>query len=357
MTDNAINDKYVIPLLKQVTYRLDNRVPRIVLTSNNPNLVAGVDIGDDFVRLYENSDDYVDSDSSNGFNTDKQGVVFECYLPIVSSGNSSSIYFGTWDYGADIYYDDGYKIYFWNDGDNTDEYTYQEGDLFKMYLDGNTARFVVLHENEESSNIIAEETISMPCSNNTQYISMGFDSYDDQGQSYFFQGIKFYQTGRAARDGSNGDDGISLISGSGDPYPTLGNYGDIYKDMVNNTLWTNNGSWYVNVAPYVPSSTFALASNTSRRDIYSFGSNNSNVLITIIFAQSNTTRVPVSVVQIIANKSTDPESVVPPWTSIGTLPANVSIGSATTNQGTIYISSNSSAASYNYVTTKFQINY
>jgi hypothetical protein len=357
MTDNAKNDKYVIPLLKQVTYRLDNYVPRVQLSSTNDNLVVGVDIGDDFVRVFENSNDYVESDSNNGFNISKQGVVFECYLPVIN--NNSSIYFGTNDYGAEIYNDNGPKIYFWSICDGTDEYPYQAGDLFKMYLDTNTARFLVIREDLEpqESQIIVNESLDIQCSsNNNQYVNIGFDSEYDDGNSYLFEGIKFYQSGKEGRTGYPGEDGISLISGSGAPLPTLGNYGDLYNDILTSRIWFKDNSWSTQTTPYYASTTFALAPNTNGPTLFSFGNDYNNVLITIIFARSATDRIPEAFVQAVVNKANNPDVSVSPWNYIGNFPENVTIQTSITNKGSVRLVSNSSALAWNYITTKIQIN-
>lgn len=354
MTDNAINDRYTLPLLKQIDYRLQNRNPRVSLydESGNPT------INDNSVILHEDSNDEVRS--NNQYRGYDNGIVFECNLPVVPSSSNSCIYAGINNngdgYGCEIRNDDGYEIRFYHDGDYTDYYSYNEGDLFRMYVDTDRVYFSINGDVKEDLNFT---------NSNDMYLEIGFD-YDDENNdvNYTFSNILYYQTGKIAEEGDDGNNRSSLLSGSGRPniIPTLGNNGDMYNDVLTNRLWTKDGGWYPIINPNVTNGVISLAAGTpSPVDLFNFVNTNYNsILITIAFAQNATTRIPDRLVQVSVNLAEN-GSNVPLLASFGAFPANIKIdpiyspsvnptfiGVRLARDGTI-------VTAYNYITYKVQI--
>ena len=346
MTDNAVNDRYTIPLLKQVDFRVQNRQPRIDLRPDGGNPT----ITENSVILHEsNGDDYVYSNESYSGNT--KGVVFECNVPVIPEGDSSAVYFGTQYYGGEIYYASGYQIYFWGNSGETNNYSYNENDLFRMYIDTNTVYFSI------NGNIID----SLPYNHSDDhYAEIGFDGIGSNPDNiYTLSNILFYQTGRIGMNGVNGNNSNSLLSGSGNPFPTLGNEGDIYNDVLTNTVWANNGSWSPQGPPSLPGAIVSLAAGSHTVDIWNFVGNSFNsLLITIAFAQDSTTRIPVNLVQVAVNKDNGADG--PRWSHNGTFPDGVTINTGyspnpnPTFNG-VRIASTGTSIAYNYITYKIQI--
>jgi hypothetical protein len=367
MTDNAVNDRYTIPLLKQVDFRLQNRNPRVTLLEDNGNPT----INDNLVILHENTDDYVYSDET--YAARYNGLVFECNLPVIPAGNNSIIYAGIHDddddpYGCEIRYDGGYKIRFYGDGDYSDYYTYNAGDLFRMYINGRVDR------NDDDYNDIGRrayfsingdvKTDFYYSDSSQMYLEIGFDTHDDNGINYIFSNILYYQTGRIGQDGENGNNRYSLLSGSGRPdiIPTLGNDGDTYNDVLTNILWRKDETWYPITFPNLTSGVVSLAAGTpSPVDLFNFvGTSYNSILITIAFAQNATTRIPDRLVQVSVNLAEDGTNV-PKWNNNGAFPANITIQTSYTPSvnptfiGVRLARDGTIVTAYNYITYKIQI--
>jgi hypothetical protein len=345
MTDNAINDRYSIPLLKQVVFRIQNREPKVHLYPDGGFPI----ITENSVTLHGDSNDYVYSDES--YSAHSRGLVFECNLPVIQEGDNAAVYFGTYNYGGEIYYDGGYKIYYWSDcGDNSNEFSYNENDLFRIYIDSQNVYF--------SINGVVANVFSYSCSGN-QAVAIGFDGSGSSNNTYTLSNILYYQTGKIGQDGVNGSIGNSLLSGSGNPLPTLGNNGDAYNDILTNTFWANNGSWQPFSPPTIPGNVVSLAAGSHTVDIWNFvGTPYNSVLITIAFAQDSTARVPVNLVQVMINIANS--AAIPRWNSVGAFPSGITISTVySPNPNPTFngarISGTGTTVAYNYITYKIQI--
>jgi len=342
MTDNAKNDKYTIPLLKHVKYRLneDNHVPRVQLLNDNGNPT----IFENTVTLHDNTNESVTTDQCKPFQIRREGLIFESYLPALTDVDTY-IYVGLNGHGGYLSADN--QISFWTNDDDTGNYDYTPGDLFRMYFDGRRVRF--------SLNGHVKATLYISCGYSTDYLNIGFDGYGEHDISYEFTGIQLYQTGKKARNGNDGDNGNSLLSGSGNPLPTLGEYNDFYIDILTNNFWVNNGSWYPGTTPNPPGFLTTLGSGLST-DIWNFtGTDYNSVLINIIFAENATTRTPVSVIQLAVNKRAYPN--VATWNSSGTKPSNVTIATLFPSElgfNGVQLQS-TGGPTYNYITVRVQI--
>jgi len=354
MTDNAVNDRYTIPLLKQVDFRLENRNSRVRLIDDNGNPT----INDNSVILHENTDDYVYSDET--YRANHEGLVFECNLPGIPSGNSSRMYAGINDdegkyYGCEIKYNSGNKVSFYNYDDDTSFISYNAGDLFRMYIDTDTIYY--------SINGVIKADLDFASGYN-MYLEIGFYNNDNEGVNYTFSNILYYQTGKIADQGDDGENRISLLSGSGRPnlLPTLGNDGDLYNDVLTNTFWAKDGSWYPLTLPNLTRGVVSLAAGTpSPVDLFNFVDTNYNsILITIAFAQNATTRIPTNLVQVSVNLAEDGTNV-PKWNNNGAFPANITIQTSYTPSvnptfiGVRLARDGTIVTAYNYITYKIQI--
>ena len=348
MTDNAKNDKYTIPLLKHVKYRLndDNHVPRVQLLNDSGSPV----IFENTVTLYDDRQESVIGDQCKPFQIRREGLIFECYLPAVSAPyTGTDIYVGlSSHYG---YLSANNQIYFETNDDTSSTYTYCPGDLFRMYFDGRNVRF--------SLNGHVKATLQISCGYSTDYLYIGFDSHGNNEHNFEFTGIQLYQTGKKARNGDDGCNGNSLLSGSGDPFPTLGRDNDSYVDILTNNLWSKQScSWNPVSVPNPAGFLTTLASNSSV-NIWDFTNTTySSVLINIIIAASATDRTPVSVVQVAVNKSGT--TAVPLWSLAGTLPGTLYILTLNSQSpdpvfNGVQLCSLSGDPAYNYITVRVQI--
>ena len=344
MTDNAINDKYTVPLLKHVNYRLDNHVPRVILLNDSGSPV----IFENTVTLNDNRQESVISDQCKPFQIRREGLIFECYLPAVSAlYTDTNIYVGLSAHYAYLSADN--QIYFETNDDSSSTYTYTPGDLYRMYFDGRNVRF--------SLNGHVKATLQISCGYSTDYLYIGFDDYGRYNHNYEFTGIQLYQTGKKARNGDCGERGNSLLSGSGNPFPTLGRNNDLYVDILTNNIWSKYSCLWNPISVPNPAGTVTTLASNSSVNIWDFTNTTySSVLINIIIAANNTTRAPVSVVQVAVNKVDDPN--IPTWTIAGTLPGTLYIQTLNSPDPVfngVQLCSHSGDPAYNYITVRVQI--
>jgi len=335
MTDNAINDKYTVPLLNKVNYRLNNHVSRVVLIRDGGNAT----ITDNSVLLHEITNDNVYTDYN--INTGWRGIIFECILPEFTN-ESNELYLGGNYHGATLSASN--QIQFWNWDIPSDVYSYTPGDLYRQYYDSINVYF----------SINGEVITSLPITNNYDYVWIGLDGSNETDNTYLIERIAFYETGKLAYNGYDGDSGVTILSGGLPPLPTLGNYNDIYIDVTTNVYYQNFDGWQ-RINNLDPTGSIVTLSANGTRKLWDFVNNNySNILIHLVFAVDASVRTPVNVVQLAVNMP--PNRLGPHWRTQGTLPSNVYID--TVNNGTteqsVRLHSNAAPA-YNYIGVKIQI--
>jgi len=336
MTDNAINDRYAIPLLNKIRYMLDNHVARVVLTDDNGSPI----INENSVILNDNTDDVVIGNYS--VNTNWRGLIFECVLPGFDSDNE--LYIGGYWNGASLTSTN--QIRFWTDNNLSGYYTYTPGDLYRQYYDTQNVYF----------SINGEILMSYPITGSDETVYIGLDTDYNSGLTFEINNILFYETGKKGRNGINGENGNNLISGTGAPLPTLlTNSNDIYNDVTTNNLYANNGSnWYRLFSPITPGSIKTLSSGGTTKLWDFIDGNASNVLAYVVFAVDNSARVPTHIVQIAMNIESDRTGAH--YNVFGTLPSNVIliiVNNGGTEQSVNLHSTGGTA--YNYIGVRYQI--
>ena len=81
MTDNAKNDKYVVPYIKNLDVEINNIPPQITW-----DITGKPDINTNVITFYEKTGDYVYSNEQ--FNINNSGLVIQCRLPKFSLINN-----------------------------------------------------------------------------------------------------------------------------------------------------------------------------------------------------------------------------------------------------------------------------
>jgi hypothetical protein len=317
---------------------LDHHVPRVVLYSDG----GSPTINENSVVIHEITGDVVIGNESNQVNINWRGLIFECYLPAFDN-NSNELYIGGYYHGAGL--TNTNKIYFYNNNDDTGNYNYTPGDLYRQYYDTEYVYF----------SLNGEIVDRLPVSTSNEYVYIGLDTSNETSNTYEITNILFYETGKLGRNGINGNNGNKLISGSDAPY-SVGNYNDIYNDITTNNLYVSQGgtNWNRLFSPITPGVIKTLSSGGTTK-LWDFINNNfSNILAYVVFAADSSARVPVKVVQIAMNIQTNRLS--PHYNVFGTLPSNVNL--TVVNNGGTEQSVNlhsTGAPAYNYIGVRYQI--
>jgi len=224
MTDNSINDKYIIPYLRNLNIDIDSVPPRIRWDINgNP------DINTNVITFYEKTGDYVQSIEL--FDIVTSGLVIQCKLPQVSF-TDNFLYIGTYEYGISLS-NNKLTTYYGANFDFT--VPYNRDDLYLQYFDGTYVNFVL------NGVIIGKKLIDKSILRDKLYF--GFDHSNDTYNEYSITYIYSYVTGVNGQVGADGLNCTSILTDykNHSDVPTelvsYGNIGDYFLDKRTNKLY------------------------------------------------------------------------------------------------------------------------
>jgi hypothetical protein len=342
MTDNAPNDKYSIPYIRNTKNQLDNTPPNLswIVNTGNPT------INKNTIIFYESSGDTVNTDPDNSFDITLHGYYFQCILPDYINTNGNKLYFGGYNYGA--YINHYSQLYTYNNDIENPYILYNPGDLFQQIYDGNNVKFYI--------NGMFINSVPILNSFFTDYLYCGLDTSYPTGNSYTISNIYGYVTGKNGTNGISGVNGIQILSGSGIPSDTLGLSGEYYMDILTNILYgpklnTPTNRWITNkpVDP-VPRIISILSGGTTK--LWDFINGYQYLRIYLIFSPGENVRQPDSMVQLSVNSGSNG----PQYFVYGNLPSNIII--TTVNNGSVEQSINVSSTGtpdYEYIGVKIQV--
>ena len=224
MTDNAPNDKYIVPYIRTLKSRIDNIPPQITW-----NITGNPDINTNVITLYEKTGDIVYSNEQ--FNIINSGLVIQCRLPAFSLTNNI-LYVGGNYYGG--YLENNTLTVYGEDDIIT--VSYNKNDLYAQYYDGVNVNFML------NGIIVATVLIN---SSYTYYDALyfGFGESNDTNNEYTITNIYSYVTGINGTNGSNALNGSSILTDHKihSDVPTelisYGSVGDYFLDKKTNKLY------------------------------------------------------------------------------------------------------------------------
>jgi hypothetical protein len=248
MTDNAQNNRYIVPYIKSLSSQI-YEIPSVVVleqTSGSPVIEKNC------VTLNGNTGDAVQS--TQKYNIDpNHGFVFQCNLPTLSNSYELiGLYVGCDNYG--IYLVNNTIILWTFQEPSIGLYNYKHNDFFQMIFDGFYVNFILNGRILQKAYIDSDPDPAQ--------VWIGFDGYIGINTNITVTQIHAYQTGVRGEDGIKGADCNSILSTYKDitnVVTNLQNYGitgDYYHDKLTNNIYGPKlglcGSLYFDSTAYNP---------------------------------------------------------------------------------------------------------